>query len=309
MPKKIIICGASGMIGKALIGIIQDQNEILVVGRNKEKLIKLFPNVKDHLEWSELTTNCIQGYDYIINLTGENIGKKRWSKNQKMKIMQSRALSTKRITNLCLALKKDSPAIVNASAIGYYGSPKSTLLQNETTYDESSYAPDRPNSFLCEVAQIWESYLKPAEQAGIRVIKLRFSVVLSESGGALKKMLPSFKLGLGSILGTGDQPFSWVTLSDTVKAIQFILQQEKISGPFNIVADEVVSQKDFANHLAKKLNRPRILRLPKALITLMFGEMGTELLLKGQKVEGNRLKALGFQYNYPDIQSALDHLL
>lgn len=309
MSQSIVICGASGMIGQALTNSLIKDNEITVVGRNPQLLQEKFPNVKNIIRWDDLSKKHVENQDVIINLCGENVGSKRWSENQKLKIMQSRIMSTKKIVKLCVELQDKSPKIFNASAIGYYGKESSIAKQNLKTYDESCLAPERPTDFLGEVAQLWETYLEPAEEQGISVVKLRFSVVLSKNGGALQKMLPSFKLGAGAVIGNGEQPFSWVSLPDAVNAIQFLLLNESTHGPYNIVADEVISQRIFANTLAKKLNKNRFLKLPSFLVKIMFGEMGNELLLNGQRVKSTRLKELGFEYQHPTLSKALDEIL
>jgi uncharacterized protein (TIGR01777 family) len=282
-----------------------------LLGRNEEKLRKHFPKQAQIITWDKLKNFPMQKFcelDCIINLAGANIGAKRWSAKRKQAILNSRVEATKAIASLCKALGPNSPRLLNASAIGIYGLQKSIQKQNEIIYNEDSKLPHPASDFLSTVGQAWEAALEPAIQAGVPVCVMRFAVVLAKQGGALAKMLPSFKLGFGAILGTGKQPFSWISLQDLVRAIDFIVQRPEIVGPVNLVADEIVSQRQFAKQLAKALKRPCWLAMPAFMVKLLFGEMGKALLLNGQRVKGDKLKKENFVLQYPKLDRALTEI-
>ena len=176
-------------------------------------------------------------------------------------------------------------------------------------FDESSIPPKPATDFISHVGASWESALTPAIKAHIPVTLLRFAVVLDRSQGALAKLLPTFRLGLGSTIASGKQPFSWVSLQDVVRAICFIINTPAATGAFNVVADDMVSQHQFAKTLAKQLHRPCFLPLPGLVVKLLFGQMGDELLIQGQHVKGHRLEELGFIYEDKTLDSALRRLL
>lgn len=305
---RIIICGASGMVGSALFNALKNKHVLSVVGRDPSMLAGKFQGV-DCFSWRQLTPALLATQDVVINLAGENIGNKRWTDKQKEKILNSRIKTTNTIARICASLGHNSPRILNASAIGIYGLPDSVAAQSSIIFDEYSALQLLPSDFLSQVGTAWEAALKPAEDVGVGVVKLRFGVVLSASGGALKKMLPSFRLGLGASIGSGEQPFSWVALADVVLAISFLLDRPTEEGAFNIVANEVVTQRKFAAMLAAHLHKPFFMHLPSVVIKLLFGQMGEELLLSGQCVRAIRLQALGFVFSCPSFAAALPRLL
>ncbi len=299
-----MITGATGLIGKALVAHFSNQHQLTLVGRTREKIQSQFPDRYSIVTWDELKTrgeSIIRDQDVIINLAGENIGAKRWSKKQKQKILDSRVNATKFIASICAHLDK-SPRILNASAVGIYG------FSNDATFTENSVLKN-PECFLETVGDAWEKTLLIAENANVPVVKMRFGVVLSNQDGALKKMLPAFKWGLGAILGNGQQLFSWITLSDLIRAIDFLVLHPEITGPVNMVSPGVVSQKDFAKALARALHRPCFMRLPTWFIHFVFGQMGDELLLHGQSVKSEKLLRAGFSFQFDTVDHALQCLL
>jgi uncharacterized protein (TIGR01777 family) len=302
---EIIICGTSGLIGRALVDNLGKDNTLTLVGRDETKLKKLFGDQLTLLTWNELTLDHLKNKTAIINLTGENIAAAKWSDKQKQKILTSRIESTQKISHLCAQLGTTSPRILNANAIGIYGTPEDC----DTIFNESSVLPNPPTDFLSEVGIKWLSALDEATKSSVSVTTLRFGVVLDKQDGALAKILPSFKFGMGAIIGSGKQPFSWVALDDVVRAIEFLLGKPDATGAFNIVADEIPTQEEFAKALAAELHRPCFMRLPAAMIKIMFGQMGEELLLSGAKVKAMRLKELGFNFKFPEIKPALKHIL
>lgn len=307
---KILITGATGMVGAALVESLAKKHTLTLVGRSAEKLKSKFSDHHSIVTWDDLKLfgkKIIENQDVIINLTGENIGQKRWSLEQKKIILKSRLDATRLIANLCSPLGKNSPRILNASAIGAYGlSPKKG---NHHPVNENTLLRDKSESFLEEVVFAWENALLPAEKYGVSIVRMRFGVVLSKKGGALKKMLPSFSLGLGAILGDGKQFFSWISLNDLIRAIEFVIDHPEISGPVNMVSPAVVSQKGFAQILSKTLKRRLFLRLPKKLVHFLFGQMGDELLLDGRFVKSDKLLNAGFQFNDADMTTTLQSIL
>lgn len=301
----ILIGGATGLVGKRLYQTLANTHQLTLVGRDLQKIHALFGLEHAALTWDQLTAADLNKIDVIINLSGENIGASKWSPAQKQKIRDSRVDTTQRIARLCASLSDKKPRIINANAIGIYGSHGDTT----TCFDESSPLPVPPNDFLSDVAAAWQHALDPACQAGISVTTLRFAVILDKTEGALAKMLPSFKWGMGAVIGSGQQPFSWVAIDDVVRAIEFLLEKPHVSGPFNIVADEIPTQADFAKKLAHVLHRPCLMTLPAPIINLLFGEMGAALLLNGIRIKAKRLHELGFDYKYKNLEAALEHLL
>ena len=301
---KLIICGASGMVGQALLKNMANVHDITLVGRDVSKLRHKFGAKYTYWSWDELTPANVLGYDCIINLAGANIGAKKWSDAYKKEIINSRVDTTKKIAELCVGLGEHSPAIINASAIGIYGAHQSEVGFDED-YDVSAPATD----FLSEVGRAWEDALNPAITAGIRVVRLRFAVIMSAKDGALAKIIPSFKFGMGAVLGSGQQFFPWVDIVDVVGVINYAVTHSDINGAYNIVADEVVTQKQFANTLATVLHRPRLMILPTFVVKTMFGEMGKELLLSGIKVSNEKIKQAGYNFRYNNLKSSLQHIL
>ena len=328
----ILISGATGMIGQNLSRqLLKLNHQVYLLGRDRSRMIKLFGSDFSVMTWDELNKNkeLLVPIDLIINLAGENIGEKRWSDQQKEKIIKSRVDSTLLLAQLC-AERADQKSdkkirLLNASAIGIYESideaasevaskVASKVAGEEIShskglykdfYDESSEVSKNPKTFLSQVGKAWEKALEPAEKSGVPVTKMRFAVVLSETGGALAKMLPAFKFGVGGALGSGDQLFSWISLNDLVRAIIFLINHPEITGAVNLVAPEVVAQEVFAKTLAKVLHRPCFLKIPAWILKIQFGEMAQELLLSGVGVKSSRLHQHGFIFEDKTLEAAL----
>ena len=290
----ILIAGGTGFIGQALVhDRLQRGDQVTILGRSTKKINTVFNKKVKSVTWEELSLKKIAEFDIVINLAGENISDKIWTRNYKKRILSSRIDTTEKLSQLCGNLGEKSPRLFNASAIGIYGLQQSTVTpQDENTIISYSTYPD----FLSEVGKKWEQATRVASDNGVNVINLRFAVVLSPKGGMLKKLLPTFKLGLGQIIGSGQQCFSWVSLQDITNSINFLINQPKVSGPINIVAPEVVSQKTFANTIAKLLHKPCFFKLPAFVIKIMFGQMGKELLLNGQNIRPLKLEQLGYKF-------------
>ena len=189
--------------------------------------------------------------------------------------------------------------MICASAIGYYGD------RGEHDCIETT---EPGNGFLCDVCKDWETATRPAAAAGIRVVNLRFGVVLGKEGGSLAKMMPAFKMGMGGPLGDGQQWVSWVSIVDAVRAIEFALNQETLKGPVNVVSPHPVRNKEFAHAIGHALHRPEVVPVPKRMLKFMFGEMAEETVLASTKVLPHKLQLEQFQFSHPDLHTALDHI-
>lgn len=238
--------------------------------------------------------------DAVVHLAGENIASGRWTSRKKNLIRESRTVGTGTLVESLLKLKPLPKVFLSASAVGFYGD------RGETLVDEN----DGPGTgFLPEVCQEWENASKPLKDKGVRVVHLRFGVVLSSKGGALGKMLFPFKCGLGGPLGSGNQYMSWVSIHDAVRVIGFCLTREGVEGPVNVVAPAPVTNLSFTKTLGRVLKRPTPFPMPSFVARLLFGEMADALLLTGCRVEPARLTAAGYKFDHPDLENALRSLL
>ena len=287
----ILISGASGLIGTSLAPYLMKQGHtIYTLKRNQPTasfnwnpdtgIIKLDNNV--HI-------------DAVINLSGVNIGDKRWNKKRKSDIIQSRINSTSLLVSTISKLESPPSVFINASAIGYYGDTGQSI--------KNEYSP-AGNNYLSEVVTQWENATSPLKDTNIRTVLIRSGVVLTKDGGALKKMLMPFKLGLGGVIGNGKQYMSWISLTDELKAIEFLLNND-IHGPVNLTAPNPVNNKTFTKALGHALKRPTIFPMPKFVVKALFGEMGELLLLGSNRITPDVLNEYGFTFSHPDIDSAL----
>lgn len=304
-----IIAGGTGLIGKRLVAHwLQQQHDIIVVGRSKKRIQDIFGNRVQALSWEQLTTQLLQSAELIVNLAGESIGTKRWTKLRKQQILNSRVDTTSELARLLAPLGAASPPLFNASAVGIYGLQQSFVDRLPPPLTENTPI-NHPKDFLSLVGQQWERAANPAIDRGVRVIFLRFGVALAKEGGALPKLMQPFEYYLGGPIGSGYQPFSWVAIADVIRAIEFLMNHPETTGPFNIVSPQCVQQAIVAKTIAKVLKRPDAVRLPAWLIELLFGEMGRELLLEGQHVYPLRLHEMNFKFHYAEIETALNKIV
>lgn len=286
-----LITGGTGFIGKCLIQhLTENGHNITVLTRNKNKTSG---NIKVISDVTEIKSS--DKIDVIINLAGAPISK-RWSKAYKQELIDSRVNTTKDIISLIERLKNKPDILISTSAIGYYGS------QGDKTLDENSTPLDEFTHQLCKK---WESEALEAEKYGVRVCITRLGVVLGKNGGALKQMLPAFKLGVGGRLGDGNQYFSWVHIKDVIYAFSFLIENKNEKGVYNLTAPHPVTNNDFTKALGKAINRPTAFPMPAFIVKLLFGEMGETLLLNGQRVLPRKLQESGFQFQYSKIENAL----
>jgi len=282
---KILLTGAGGLVGTALRPALQAAGHEVVAWRHAE------PIATAAQAWT--------GLEAVIHLAGENIAARRWSPGQKQRIRASRVEGT---AVLCRTLSRLDPAprcFLSASAIGWYGDRGDEALTEESPPG---------TGFLAEVCRDWEAAAEPLASAGASVVHLRFGMILAREGGALAKMLPIFRWGLGGPVGRGRQWMSWISLPDVVGAIQCLLSRTS-TGPFNVAAPNPVRNAEFSRTLARVLRRPCFLPVPAPLVRLAFGEMGEALLLGSQRVLPQRLAELGYEFQHPTLEKALTGLL
>lgn len=300
----ILIAGGTGFIGKQLVkALIAESEKITLLGRSKTKIKSIFGNNVRALEWNNLDSADPDQFSIIINLCGRSISALRWTNTVKKSILTSRVETTKIIAKWC-SKAKNKPHLYNASAIGIYGlQPTGITLPVKIT--EQDTLPMQPADFLSKVGIAWENAAITAIDANVPVTFLRFGIVLKSDGGVLNAMKRPFLLGLGSRMGSGTQAFSWIHIDDVVAAILFLLKHPTITGPVNIVAPECVSQDIFAQTLAKSLRRPYLFSIPQWIIKIILGQMGDELILRGQNVYPALLLKEKFIFSYPTLNDAL----
>jgi uncharacterized protein (TIGR01777 family) len=292
IKQRIAITGASGLIGSALVGYLKSE------GHTVQRLVRRAPVSPDEIQWDPKTgyvdIEALRGVDAVIHLAGVGVGDKRWTKKFKAEILNSRLLGT---TAIAKAVSQVKPQVfISASAIGWYGDSG-----NRAVVETDSAG----NDFLATVCKEWES---AADLAGdVRTVKIRTGLVLDPTGGALGKMLPLFRIGLGGKLGSGKQWWSWITLHDVVRAIVFSLDH-KISGPVNLTSPNPVTNQEFTSALARAMKRPALFPAPAIGLKIALGGFASEVL-GSKKVIPTALSEAGFTWDYPHITSALEVLV
>lgn len=302
----IAITGASGLVGGALVDFLDTQGyEVWSAGRSEiSSFHKNNPGKGGTIQWKPdegglPLPDSASPLGAVVHLAGANIAEGRWSSARKKVLEESRVLATRKLCENLASLKHPPHTLICASATGYYGS---TDEESDLELDESS-PPGQ--GFLPQLAQDWELAAKPAVEAGIRVIHLRFGVVVSGKGGALGKMLPVFKMGAGGRLGSGRQWMSWIAMDDLLDMIHWTLTHETLSGAFNAVAPHPVRNNDWTRILGTILKRPTLIPAPAFAMKLALGEMADAILLTGARIAPRRAMQAGFTFRYPDLESAL----
>ena len=307
-----VVTGATGLIGKRLVEHwLNQQHTVTVIGRTQQHIEEVFGQRVQAVTWDRLTPAILQSAEAVVNLAGANIGSKRWNAERKKEILQSRVEATRKIAGLLAGLGAHAPALLNASGVGVYGLQTQLYDGLPPRLDESTRLNcDAPPDFLSQIVCEWEKAAQPAIAAGVRVVFLRFGGVLAKEGGALSKMMQPYLFFLGGPIGTGHQPFSWVAIDDVIRAIDFLLANPVLSGPFNVAAPEGITQRMLSEAIGKALNRPAAVTMPAFLLKLILGEeMAQALLLEGQHAYPRRLLEAGFKFEYPEIDGALKHIL
>ncbi len=291
----ILITGGTGFVGSSLTNFLLGKGYRITILTHKKNItiggVKAISNI------NEIKSN--EKIDGIINLAGAAISK-NWSDNYKQELITSRVNTTKEVILLIKRLEKKPDILISGSAIGYYGS------QDDNIIDEKSQSH---NEFTSQLCHKWESEALKAEDIGVRVCITRLGVVLGPNGGALKQMLPTFKMGIGGQIGSGKQYFSWVHIDDVILAFSFLIENKKQSGIYNLTAPNPITNAHFTKALGKQLKRPTIFSVPSFVIKILFGEMGETLLLKGQRVLPKQLQQAGFIFKYPKIYEALENII
>jgi uncharacterized protein (TIGR01777 family) len=290
---KVLITGASGLIGKALQASFRDRGfDLLLATRGK-------PKTPDEVQWSTETgfanLDEIEGIDAVVHLAGENVSG-RWTDEKKRRIRDSRVVGTRVLVESLGKLRTTPKLLISASGIGIYGDRGDEIMTE---------ANGPGDTFLANVCRDWEAEAAKAEGLGARTVMLRTGVVLSGKGGALKEMLLPFKFGVGGVIGSGKQWMSWISLDDLVAVYNLAVEDESISGPINAVGPEPVTNEEFTKTLGAELHRPTVLPLPAFAVNLVFGEMGDALLLDSTRAVPTRLNAAGFPFKYNNLRAAL----
>jgi len=288
---KLVISGSSGLIGSALVP------ELAGRGHEVVRLVRRAPTAPDELHWDPaagiLQAEALADVDVVVNLAGATIGQ-RWTQRAREQILSSR-IDTTRLLAETAATRSPMPALIVASAVGYYG---------DQGDEELTEASEHGDGFLADVAVEWERAAQPARDAGARTVHLRQGIVLSRAGGALARLLTPFRLGLGGRVGSGTQYWSWISLVDAVATYVWAIEGD-VSGPVNAVAPRPVTNTELVTALGTVLRRPTRVPLPSLAVRAMFGQMGAEMLLGGQRALPARLTEAGFAFSHPDVQSGL----
>lgn len=288
---KIAIAGSSGLIGSALRSSLGER------GHDVLRLVRRTPAAPNEIHWDPargvLDADALAGVDAVVNLAGATIGQ-RWSQKARERILSSR-VDTTRLLAEAVASRSPQPALIMASAVGFYGDRGDEELTEEST---------RGEGFLADVTVAWEEAAQPAISAGARTVQLRQGIVLSAEGGAVAKLLTPFRLGLGGRVGSGDQYWAWISLPDVVATYAWAIEGDA-SGVINAVAPQAVTNAEFVRALGAVLHRPTWFPLPALAVRAMFGTMGEEMLLGGQRAVPARLADAGFDFSQPDVAAGL----
>lgn len=296
MSLKILVSGSSGLVGSALLGALRTS------GHDVKRLVRGPVKMPDQISWNPtepLAPESVSGFDAVVHLAGESIVG-RWTEAKKRCIIDSRVPATRHLANALTKAPQRRRVFICASAIGYYGDRGDEILREESPSGEG---------FTAELCRQWEAAAQSVKHAGIRDVQIRTGIVLSANGGALAKMLPPFRMGVGGNVGNGRQWMSWIDLCDEVGAIEHLLTNDSIRGPVNMVSPNPVRNAEFTKTLASVLHRPAVLPMPAFAARLAFGQMADELLLASQRVEPSKLVSSGYKFKRPDLRSSLEGIL
>lgn len=296
---KILIAGASGMVGTAISSLLRDQGHTAVPLIRPPQMAGL-----DRVAWNpetgEMDVRVAARADGVINLAGASIAGVRWGDERKQLLRSSRIDSTRKLVEALGRLDPRPKVFVSASASGYYGNRGDEVLTEESSPGKG---------FLANLARDWEAEAKRAEELGIRTVILRFGIILTAKGGALAQMLPHFRSGMGGRLGSGRQWMAWISLADAIGMIREALTNESWSGIYNAVAPNPVTNLEFTHTLSHLLHRRAMLRVPRFALRMLYGEMADEMLLASQRVEPKRMIQNGYSYHHAELEPAIANVL
>ncbi len=296
-PMNVVVSGSSGLVGSALV-------PFLTAGGHSVRRLVRESGAPTDVGWrpdrGEFDARPLEGIDAVVHLAGDSIADGRWNAAKKQRLRDSRVVGTRLLSRGLAGLAKKPKVLICASAIGFYGTRGDAWLDEQSSLG---------SGFLADVCREWEAATQAAVDAGIRVVHLRFGVILSAAGGALKKMLPPFRMGVGGRIGNGRQWMSFIALDDVIGAVAKALQEESLRGAVNVVAPTPVTNDEFTKTLGRVLGRPTLFPMPSFAARLVFGEMADELLLSSQRVAPTKLQSAGYQWGYPTLEAALRHLL
>ena len=295
---KVAVSGATGLIGGALAArLTREGHDVVPLVRRPvsagEQAIAWDP------ARGTIDRDALEGCDAVVNLAGESVFG-RWTAEKKRRIRESRVNGTGLVSEAIAGLSRRPRVLLAASAIGYYGDRGATELKE---------ASSRGDDFLADVARDWEAATDPAARAGVRVVNMRFGIVLSPAGGLLASLLTPFRLGLGGPIGSGTQYLSWIALGDVLDALLFLLVTESISGPVNLTAPHPLPHLEFVRTLGRVLRRPSLIPVPGFALQMIFGQEAAAMMASGQRVLPARLVAAGYRFHHADLEPALRHLL
>ncbi len=298
---RVIIAGATGFIGRALCRELHGDYELIALSRDATRAAGIIGEYAKAVEWDARTASSwarhIEGAAAVINLAGEDIGTGRWTQPKRDSIMQSRTYTASAIVDAVTGARNKPAVVIQASAVGYYGSRGDELL-NENS------APG--NTFLAEVVRKTESIIARVEKSGVRYVVTRNGMVLGRQGGVLPRLMMPFRFYVGGYVGNGRQWVSWISLPDLLGALRFLMTNQSLKGPCNLTTPNPVPMKQLCRTLGRVLHSPAWTVLPGFAARLLFGQMADEVLLASLKVIPKRLSEAGFQFRYPDLQAALE---
>jgi uncharacterized protein len=304
MTKKIIITGATGLIGKKLSRALNDRgDEVTVFTRNTDSANKTIPFVKSLVKWNyknpDEWKNHLDGKDAIVHLAGINLFSRRWNDNFKKEIIESREISTRNLVKSLKDCNKKPQVFISASGVGYYGDGGDKILSEDSS---------KGNDFLADVCNVWEHESRKADDYGIRNVQVRTGIVLSSEDGALKQMLLPFKLFIGGSLGSGKQWFPWIHIDDIVGIYIHAIDNKNLSGAVNSASPNIVRMKEFAKTLGKVMKRPSLFAVPEFVLRIVVGEAaGT--VVTGQRVSEDKLLNSEYKFGFENLEEALAELL
>ncbi len=304
MAKRVIIAGATGFLGRALCQALHKDYEVIALSRDALRAAGAIGEWAKVMEWDARTAGTwagqVEGAHAVINLAGENLAAGRWTRTRRASIVQSRTNGVSAIVDAVSVAKLKPAVVIQASAVGYYGSRGDELL------DEDS---DAGSGFLADVCRRTEAVAARVERLGVPYVATRSGLVLGQEGGVLPKFITPFRFFVGGSLGTGQQWISWIGLEDEIRAIRFLIENPNLTGAFNLTAPNPVTMKEFSRVLGQVLGKPTWTVVPASVLRLVFGQMAVETVLASQKTIPRRLLEAGFTFRYPELQAALEAII